>query len=88
MDYQLEFTEQAQLDIAKHKKSGNKIVLKKIKTLLEELTEHPYNGTGKPEVLKHEYSGYWSRRINKEHRLVYRVAETTVYINSAFGHYL
>lgn len=87
MVFELEFTQQALLDIAKHKKSGNKVVLNKIKTFLEELIEHPYSGTGKPEALKHDFSGYWSRRINKEHRLVYRVSENTVYINSVYGHY-
>lgn len=87
MSYTIQFTEQAQFDIAKHKKSGNKIVLNKILTLLDELTEHPFTGTGKPEQLKHDFSGYWSRRINKEHRLIYSVLEDVVYINSAFGHY-
>ena len=60
----------------------------KLLTLFEELTEHPFTGTGKPESLKHEFSGYWSRRINKEHRLIYSVSENTVYINTVFGHYL
>ena len=62
-------------------------MLNKILTLLDELTEHPFTGTGKPEQLKHDFSGYWSRRINKEHRLIYSVLEDVVYINSAFGHY-
>lgn len=87
MIFELEFTQQALIDIAKHKKSGNKVVLNKIHTFLEELIEQPYSGTGKPEALKHDFSGYWSRRINKEHRLVYRVAENTIYINSVYGHY-
>ena len=88
MSYKIEFTEQAQIDIAQHKKSGNKAVLTKILTFLDELTEHPFEGTGKPEQLKYDFSGYWSRRINKEHRLTYSISQDIVYINSAFGHYL
>ena len=88
MSYTIEFTEQAQIDIAQHKKSGNKAVLTKILTFLDELTEHPFKGTGKPEQLKHDFSGYWSRRINKEHRLIYSISQDIVYINSAFEHYL
>lgn len=88
MAYQLEFTDRADFDIAKHRKSGNKIVLKKLFLLLDELYEHPFTGTGKPEALKYEFSGKWSRRINKEHRLIYKVEVETVYILSAFGHYL
>ena len=47
MSFTIQFTEQAQLDIDKHKKSGNKVVLAKILTFLDELTEHPFTGTGK-----------------------------------------
>ncbi|MGH2642395.1 MAG: Txe/YoeB family addiction module toxin [Chitinophagaceae bacterium] len=54
---------------------------------MEELTEHPFTGTGKPEPLKHTLTGMWPRRINKEHRLVYEVKGTTVFILSAKGHY-
>ena len=52
--------------------------------MLEELTEHPYSGIGKPEALKHQLKGYWSRRINKKDRLIYRVEEdvSTVYVLS------
>lgn len=88
MAYELEFTQQADMDIEKHKKAGNKAVLAKIFTFLDELCEHPFTGTGKPEPLKHNLTGKWSRRINKEHRLVYRVEEDTVFILSAYGHYL
>jgi toxin YoeB len=55
--------------------------------LLEELTEHPFDGTGKPELLKYELAGLWSRRINQEHRLVYQVFDDVVVILSAKGHY-
>ena len=78
---------QANSDIDFHKKSGNKVVLKKLFILLSELIEHPFDGTGKPEPLKHNLAGCWSRRINREHRLVYEVLENTVHIHSAQGHY-
>ena len=87
MGYHLDFTDKAKEDIAAHKKSGNKAVLNKLLTLLEQLEEHPFTGTGKPEPLKHNLSGMWSRRINKEHRLVYQVENNTVFILSAKGHY-
>ena len=85
--YHLDFTDKANEDIAAHRKAGNKAVLSKLFVLLEELSEHPFTGTGKPEPLKHNLSGMWSRRINKEHRLIYEVEENTVFILSAKGHY-
>lgn len=63
------------------------MVIKKITTLLTEITIDPFSGTGKPEPLKYEFSGKWSRRINFEHRLVYEVLDETVVIHSAYGHY-
>ena len=68
MAYNLNFTGKAKEDIAAHKKAGNKAVLNKLLALLEELTEHPFTGTGKPEPLKHALSGLWSRRITSEHK--------------------
>lgn len=88
MSYRIDFTKQAQNDIDFHRKSGNKAVLKKINTLLEELSEHPFTGTGKPETLKYDLAGLWSRRINQEHRLVYEVVgDTIVVVVAAKGHY-
>jgi toxin YoeB len=88
MGYQLDFSDQAKKDIDFHKKSGNKVILKKLFVLLNELTQNPFEGTGKPEPLKHNLTGYWSRRINLEHRLVYKVLEETILIYSVKGHYL
>jgi len=87
--YSVEFTNKALDGIDKLKKSGNKPVLRKIRKLLDELTEHPYTGTGQPEQLKHEFVGFWSRRISQEHRLVYAVNEKTIIVTviSAKGHY-
>lgn len=87
MSYQLDFTKQANDDIEFHKKSGNLALLKKLLTLFLELTEHPFDGTGKPELLKYELAGLWSRRINQEHRLIYQVTDDIVVILSAKGHY-
>jgi toxin YoeB len=89
MNYTLEFTETALADIEKHKKSGDKAVLKKIEKLLHELMEHPTTGTGQPERLKYHLAGLYSRRINNKHRLVYSVDEQviTVYVLSAWSHY-
>jgi toxin YoeB len=55
--------------------------------LLDELSKHPFEGTGKPEPLKHQLTGCWSRRINREHRLVYEVSGDSVWVLSAYGHY-
>ncbi len=57
------------------KKSGNKAIQKRISSLLDAILENPYEGIGKPEILRANLSGYCSRRITKEHRLVYGVNE-------------
>lgn len=87
--YKIEITEKANKDLQKHRKSGNKSNLLKIDKIFQELKEHPYTGTGKPEALKYELQGLWSRRINQKDRLIYEVVEhvVTVYIVSAIGHY-
>lgn len=87
MSFQLHLTETALEDISHHRKSGNKQLLKKFFFLFEELSEHPFSGTGKPEALKHQLAGCWSRRITQEHRLVYEVKDDNVYVLSVDGHY-
>jgi toxin YoeB len=87
MEYHLDFTDKANEDVDFHKKSGNQAILGKLFILLEELTQHPFSGTGKPEPLKHNLTGMWSRRINRLHRLIYEVEQDTVVILSAKGHY-
>lgn len=89
MSYVLEFSNIALEDIEKHKKSGNKPVLKKLETLFNELMEHPTTGTGQPEKLKHSLQGLYSRRINRKHRLVYSIEQeiVTVHVLSAWSHY-
>ncbi len=60
--------------------STDKLILKKINALLKEIERTPFEGTGKPEPLKHQYYGWWSRRINLEHRLVYRIDGDSIII--------
>jgi toxin YoeB len=81
------FTPKALSDLNDLKKSGNTGVQKKIKELLQSIEESPYSGIGKPEALKHELSGKWSRRINQEHRLIYSVDDNKLYVYSLKGHY-
>ena len=79
--------EQAQKDRDYWKKSGNEAIMNRITALLKDIMEHPYTGIGKPEPLKYELSGYWSRRINEEHRLVYKVTDNSIFIASCKYHY-
>jgi toxin YoeB len=69
------------------KKSGNKGVIEKIKQLLDEIQLTPFTGTGKPEALKHNWNGYWSRRITSEHRLVYKIENDVIYVVQLRFHY-
>jgi toxin YoeB len=65
----------------------DKKVLKKINDLLKDISRNPYEGIGKPEPLKHVLSGYWSRRITDEHRLVYRVEGDVLKVAQVRYHY-
>lgn len=65
----------------------DKSILKKINGLIKECQRHPYEGTGKPEPLKGDLAGYWSRRIDREHRLVYRIVGDDLEILSCRYHY-
>lgn len=67
--------------------STDKKVLKRINTLIKEIQRQPYEGIGKPEPLKHGLSGYWSRRINDEHRIIYRCDNDTLLIAQLRYHY-
>jgi toxin YoeB len=84
---EIEYTLQAKEDLVYWKKINNIIVLKKIRKLLEVVIETPFEGIGKPEPLKHNLSGCWSRRIDKEHRLVYEVTENLITVLAMKGHY-
>jgi toxin YoeB len=65
----------------------DKKVLKRINTLIKEVKRQPFNGIGDPEPLKHNWSGYWSRRIDREHRLVYKITDNTLTIAQCRYHY-
>jgi len=84
---QIIFTPKAKEHLDFWIKSGNKPVLKKISQLTRSIMENPYEGYGKPELLKHELTGYWSRRITQEHRFVYTIVENSLIVASLKGHY-
>ena len=65
----------------------DKQILKKINALIKDIQREPFRGIGKPEPLKHQYSGFWSRRITDEHRLVYEISEKGIGIASCRFHY-
>jgi toxin YoeB len=70
-----------------HWQATDKAMLRKINRLIEECLRHPFEGTGKPEPLRGDLSGFWSRRIDREHRLVYRVTPTALEIVQCRYHY-
>lgn len=70
-----------------HWQTNDKQILKRINELIKDVQRSPYQGIGKPEPLKHALSGFWSRRINEEHRLVYRVEGASILIAQARYHY-
>ncbi len=88
---EIRYTPDALKDLAFWKKSGNKIIQKRIVLLIEDIIKHPFTGIGKPEPLKYELNGKWSRRINNEHRIIYQIVEENVIeileIVSLKGHY-
>ena len=88
MSYNIAFLPQARKDFDEWKKTDEKTVVK-IKEILKDIAEHPYSGIGKPEPLKHNLTGKWSRRINKNYRIIYSVdgEKILVYVFSMKGHY-
>ena len=89
MIFSLIISDEAKNHLEKHRKSGSIILLRKIDKILNELRDNPFEGTGKPEKLKYENAGKWSRRIDKKHRLIYDIFENEILVEviSAFGHY-
>lgn len=65
----------------------DKRILRKINSLIKEIERTPFEGTGKPEPLKHNLSGWWSRRLDLEHRLVYRIESESIIILQCRYHY-
>jgi toxin YoeB len=70
-----------------HWQTADKRVLRKLNALIKECQRTPFAGTGRPEALKHELSGWWSRRIDEGHRLVYRIAGDCLEIAQCRHHY-
>ncbi|HEY8929063.1 MAG TPA: Txe/YoeB family addiction module toxin [Mucilaginibacter sp.] len=65
----------------------DKVSLKKINSLLKEIERMPFEGSGKPEALKYNLAGWWSRRINLEHRLIYKIDDNAIVILQCRYHY-
>ena len=88
MTYSVDYTDKAIEGLIRLRDSEPKAYAK-AKRLIEELKEHPKTGTGKPEQLKGDRNGQWSRRISDRHRMVYTINETEVIvlILTAYGHY-
>ena len=82
----LSWTEEAWEDYLYWQKT-DKSKLKKINELIKDIARNPFDGLGKPEALKHKYAGFWSRRIDHEHRLIYRVVEDEIQIAKCRFHY-
>lgn len=82
----LVFSEHAWEDYLYWQRTDRK-VLKRINLLIQEVQRSPFEGTGKPEPLKHALSGYWSRRINNEHRMVYKVERDALFLAQLRYHY-
>ena len=80
------FSSQGWEDYLRWQNTDRKL-LKRINELIKEITRTPFQGAGKPEPLRHALAGYWSRRINDEHRLVYKVEGNAVLIAQARFHY-
>jgi toxin YoeB len=66
---------------------NDKRMLNKINQLLKDISRTPFSGLGKPEPLKYKYQGFWSRRIDDEHRLIYRVTNDEIHIAKCRFHY-
>ncbi len=65
----------------------DKKIVKRINSLIENIMRQPFEGIGNPEPLKHDWSGYWSRRINREHRLVYKITDESIVVVQCRYHY-
>lgn len=82
----IKFSDQAWDDYL-YWQANDRATIKRINTLLKEIQRSPFEGIGKPEPLKHNLSGFWSRRIDEEHRLIYSVQDDTLLIAQCRYHY-
>lgn len=87
--YHIKLSPIAEIQIDEWKRKGTKSVLKKLANLFDELEKHPTTGTGKPEKLRGDLQGYWSRRITKADRMIYKIEDELVVVDiiSLKGHY-
>jgi toxin YoeB len=83
--YVVEYTTLAKEDLDYWKRDPK--IVERIEKLIENMKLTPFTGIGKPEPLKHDLSGYWSRRINDRHRIVYKVHKNIIYIAQCRFHY-
>jgi toxin YoeB len=84
---EIRLIEESEKDLAYWQRSHNSVVLKRIAALLTSIETSPFQGIGKPEPLRHDLSGYWSRRIDRENRIIYKIEEDIVWVISLKGHY-
>jgi toxin YoeB len=82
----IEFVPKAFEEYKKWIETDRKTALR-ISDLIRDILRDPFTGIGKPEPLKHQFAGFWSRRIDSEHRLIYKISETSVIIFSCYSHY-
>jgi toxin YoeB len=87
LEIKIIYLPKAQADLLYWKKSGNKGIQLRISKLIQSILDTPFEGIGKPEALKHDFTGWWSRRINEEHRLVYQVEVGKITIAQMRFHY-
>jgi toxin YoeB len=84
--YPIHLSDQAMKDITRLRKENPKYAAK-LWDLILDIQNDPFDGLGEPEALKANYSGWWSRRITQEHRLIYRIKDNCLDILSCYGHY-
>lgn len=89
MIYKVVVSDKARQGIERHNRAGNKRLVSKIDTFLEELALHPRSGTGQPERMRHVEGERWSRHIDHKHRLLYSIEDDKLIVIaiSAYGHY-
>lgn len=80
------FTPESHKDIERLSVASRKLLIRVV-LLINDIMKHPFEGIGKPEALKGDLAGYWSRRIDQKHRLIYKVEDELITIISCYGHY-
>ncbi len=81
------FSPHAIEDLNYWKQKQDHKILKRVRLIVENIQNDPFRGIGKPEPLKHNFTGMWSRRINREHRVIYEITNKTIIIHALREHY-